>query len=69
MSSIVVGIGATSLLWIGRSLVIKGVLYCVGFGPLGPIAGSCAAIIQAAIYGAMIPAGSIFAILQHFAMA
>lgn len=43
-------------------------LKLIGFGPLGPIAGSIATLIQAIIYGAAVPAGSFFAFLQWLAM-
>ncbi|KAF7193894.1 hypothetical protein HII31_04784 [Pseudocercospora fuligena] len=41
----------------------------IGFGPLGPIAGGLAAAAQGAIYGAAVPAGGVFAVLQAIGMA
>ncbi|CAE6509445.1 unnamed protein product [Rhizoctonia solani] len=40
----------------------------LGFGPAGVAAGSAAAAWQAAVYGGLVPAGSIFAILQYLGM-
>ena len=41
----------------------------IGFSPIGPVAGSLAAGIQAMFYGGSIASGSLFAILQSIAMA
>ncbi|TDZ36485.1 hypothetical protein C8035_v008269 [Colletotrichum spinosum] len=49
-------------------LVLKASLWLIGFGSAGPIAGSLAALIQAVVYGAAVPAGGVFAFLQHLAM-
>ncbi|KAI0077967.1 hypothetical protein K474DRAFT_1771352 [Panus rudis PR-1116 ss-1] len=43
-------------------------LYLIGFGSAGVIGGSLAAWIQSIFYGAFVPAGSIFAILQSISM-
>jgi hypothetical protein len=40
----------------------------LGFGSLGPIAGSLAAFLQASLYGAAVPAGGLFAFLQAAGM-
>ena len=37
---------------------------CLGFGPLGVVAGSCAASFQSVCYGGYTPAGSLFSICQ-----
>ncbi|KAE9579751.1 hypothetical protein CGMCC3_g4311 [Colletotrichum fructicola] len=50
------------------SFIVGPVLAAMGFGPLGPIAGSAAAMIQAVVYGAAVPAGGLFAFLQAWAM-
>ncbi|TFK47699.1 hypothetical protein OE88DRAFT_1665270 [Heliocybe sulcata] len=44
--------------------IIMGVVRLLGFGPLGVVAGSVAAAVQSAVYGAFIPAGSLFAAMQ-----
>ena len=41
----------------------------IGFSPIGPVAGSLAAGMQAIFYGGSIASGSLFAILQSIAMA
>jgi len=46
--------------------MIKFLLKCIGFGQLGPIAGSIAAFIQSII--GIVKAGSLFALLQKLAM-
>ncbi|KAK8122816.1 hypothetical protein PG984_011486 [Apiospora sp. TS-2023a] len=46
----------------------NGLLWIFGFGPLGPIAGSFAAWVQATFFGAAVPAGSFFAFMQSWAM-
>ena len=40
----------------------------IGFGVLGPIGGSIAAFIQSFVYGAAVPAGSLFSFFQWLAM-
>lgn len=40
----------------------------LGFGPLGPVKGGIAAWLQGWVFGGAVPAGSWFAMLQHFAM-
>ncbi|KAF8128197.1 hypothetical protein EV363DRAFT_1221780 [Boletus edulis] len=44
-------------------------LRLLGFGPLGPIKGSIAACIQRVVFGAAVPAGSLFSTLQAAGMA
>ncbi|KAG1888710.1 hypothetical protein F4604DRAFT_1899670 [Suillus subluteus] len=56
-------IGALRQRWLLRSL-----LRMFGFGPKGPIKGGIAAWLQRWIFGATIPGGSWFAVLQHLAM-
>ena len=51
------------------SMIAVGVLGCIGFSPIGPVAGSLAAVIQATVYGGAVASGSVFAILQGIAMA
>jgi len=46
-----------------------GVLGLIGFSPIGPVAGSLAAVIQSTVYGGAVASGSLFAILQGIAMA
>ena len=48
--------------------VAAGGLALVGFSPLGPVAGSLAAIHQASCEGGMVAAGSAFAVAQSAAM-
>ncbi|KAM7183068.1 hypothetical protein V8F33_013826 [Rhypophila sp. PSN 637] len=55
------------MLWLLGALAAP-ILGAFGFGPLGPIAGSLAAFIQSTVYGAAVPAGSLFALLQRLAM-
>ncbi|PGH14370.1 hypothetical protein AJ80_05960 [Polytolypa hystricis UAMH7299] len=47
---------------------VAGSLGLLGFGPLGPIAGSAAAWYQATFLGGLIGAGSLFSLLQWLAM-
>ncbi|KAJ9626861.1 hypothetical protein H2204_009877 [Knufia peltigerae] len=49
--------------------ISKLLLKLLGFGPLGPIAGTIAAWYQSTFLGAYIPAGGIFAWAQHLGMA
>ncbi|KAI9870136.1 MAG: hypothetical protein M1823_008841, partial [Watsoniomyces obsoletus] len=44
------------------------ILPAVGFGAAGIKAGSIAAGVQASLYGAAVPAGSVFATLQSWGM-
>ncbi|KAG2137139.1 uncharacterized protein EDB93DRAFT_768553 [Suillus bovinus] len=46
----------------------KEILCIFGFGSLGPVKGGIAAWLQGCLFGPAVPAGSWFAILQHFAM-
>ncbi|KAJ1477479.1 hypothetical protein T484DRAFT_1963242 [Baffinella frigidus] len=45
-------------------LIFAPVLWCLGFGSAGVVQGSIAAGVQAALYGAAIPAGGLFAFMQ-----
>ncbi|TFK20788.1 hypothetical protein FA15DRAFT_673191 [Coprinopsis marcescibilis] len=49
--------------WIFRTIVTS-----LGFGILGPIKGSIAAKLQSFIFGAAVPKGSWFAVMQRFGM-
>ena len=49
-------------------MILVGVLGLIGFSPLGPVAGSLAAVIQSCVYGGAVASGSIFAVLQSIAM-
>ena len=44
------------------------VAWVLGFGPVGPVAGSFAAMIQAMFYGAAVPSGGLFAFFQSIGM-
>ncbi|KAF8465938.1 hypothetical protein BDZ91DRAFT_725985 [Kalaharituber pfeilii] len=46
----------------------KGILRLIGFGVSGPIKGSLATMWQSLYWGARVTAGSLFSILQRFAM-
>ena len=50
------------------SIIAIAGLGLIGFSPIGPVAGSLAAGIQATFYGGSITSGSLFAILQSIAM-
>ncbi|KAF8602219.1 hypothetical protein BDV93DRAFT_218142 [Ceratobasidium sp. AG-I] len=60
------------LLGAGVGLSVAGlILFTVstaGFGPLGVVGGSAAALFQATIYGAFTPAGGFFATMTSLAM-
>ncbi|KAG1875438.1 hypothetical protein DFJ58DRAFT_740965 [Suillus subalutaceus] len=51
-----------------EGLLLRPLLRMIGFGPQGPIIGGIAAWLQRWIFGATIPRGSWFAVLQHLAM-
>ncbi|KAG8945991.1 hypothetical protein FRC04_012110 [Tulasnella sp. 424] len=53
--------------FVGPAIAV-GALNLIGFGSLGPVAGSIAAGIQSAVYGGAVGAGSIFALCQSAAM-
>jgi hypothetical protein len=61
-SSLAVVAGAVTLAAIGTTYILP----AVGFCAAGVKAGSVAAGVQATVYGASIPAGSIFATLQSW---
>ncbi|KAF3760208.1 hypothetical protein M406DRAFT_358542 [Cryphonectria parasitica EP155] len=44
------------------------IIMCLGFGPVGIIAGSAAAAFQSFMYGGFTPAGGLFATLTSMAM-
>ncbi|KAJ9654554.1 hypothetical protein H2198_006430 [Neophaeococcomyces mojaviensis] len=48
--------------------VVVFTLGVIGFGAAGPIENKTASKIQKAVYGAAVPAGSLFASLQRLAM-
>jgi len=50
------------------SMIGVAILGLIGFSPLGPVAGSIAAGIQATCYGGAVASGSVFAVLQSIAM-
>lgn len=50
------------------SIVAVGALGLIGFSPVGPVAGSIAAVVQSTVYGGAVASGSFFAIAQSIAM-
>ncbi|KDN44619.1 hypothetical protein RSAG8_05384, partial [Rhizoctonia solani AG-8 WAC10335] len=50
------------------AIIVPLIIAIVGFSPAGVVAGSLAAAWQAAVYGGLIPAGCLFALLQSLAM-
>lgn len=50
-------------------MLVVGALALIGFSPLGPVAGSIAAVIQSCFYAGGVVSGSWFAIAQAIAMA
>jgi len=44
--------------------ILAPILWLLGFGSAGVVQGSIAAGIQAALYGAAVPAGGLFALMQ-----
>ncbi|EIW81951.1 hypothetical protein CONPUDRAFT_152843 [Coniophora puteana RWD-64-598 SS2] len=53
---------------IPESLILRPIFSLFGFGPYGPVKGTAAAGIQRWLYGAAVPAGSWFSILQRVGM-
>jgi hypothetical protein len=49
--------------------ILVTILGAIGFAATGPVGGSIAALIQSAVYGGAVSAGSWFAIAQSIAMA
>ncbi|KLU87072.1 hypothetical protein MAPG_06077 [Magnaporthiopsis poae ATCC 64411] len=54
--------------WAVTFTLVSLILLSVGFGPLGVVFGSVAAMFQSWAYGAFTPAGSLFAICTSMAM-
>jgi len=54
---------------VGGAILLPLALPVIGFGSLGPIAGSWAATAQATYYGGAVASGSIFAMMQSAGMA
>ena len=53
-------------MWWAAAWILKGLLFGVGFGALGPVGGTWAAAWQASMGN--VAAGSIFAVIQRLAM-
>ncbi|KZF26482.1 hypothetical protein L228DRAFT_257911 [Xylona heveae TC161] len=60
-------LGAAGL-YLGPGGVLALPLRAIGFGALGPLAGSIAAYWQSTYYGGYVAAGSVFSILQWLGM-
>ncbi|KAJ3559288.1 hypothetical protein NP233_g11305 [Leucocoprinus birnbaumii] len=48
--------------------IVRPILNCIGFGPLGPVKGSAAASAQRTFFGGAVTSGSWFAMLQRAGM-
>jgi len=62
------GVWTLVLLWFVIFWAVLLVLFALGFGPAGIIAGSLAAGFQSWMYGAITPAGGVFAVLTSIGM-
>lgn len=62
--AIVVGAVVAAGIYFGGIFAVPAAIAALGFGSVGIGAGSIAAGVQSMLYGGLIPAGSIFAVLQ-----
>lgn len=63
LKSMLIGAGVASIVLVGITIILP----CVGFGAIGPTAGSFAAWVQSLI--GVVESGSLFALFQSIAMA
>ncbi|KAK0631290.1 hypothetical protein B0T14DRAFT_501439 [Immersiella caudata] len=59
---------AVLLAWVITFTIVVIIILGLGFGPVGIVAGSLAAIFQSVMYGGFTPAGGVFATLTSMGM-